>query len=327
MAWTFNDRFNSDTKNLGDLNGQDGWTGGAATDVVNDDFYNDAPEGNQSVYLLGNTSGLINIGADTTTSGTIYFAVKYTANGAVDNHFVLSLLDDPGSVAFQAGFRYQDWGVGEVRMAINTGSGGWVSPEGATASSDTWYAWAITFDTDADTLTYKWWKQGMEDWSAESGVKTFLEAAGTITQISLASPTNWAGYYDTITPTNPVFKAYTTSSVNSLTLVGSLARKLGSFKIVSNIIRLVDSGINVFYVRGIGAVETISLSEVRVIKSYFRMAIGNILTLVGTLSKFSLYFSKIESVSFLDIIRVPGTWWDKIEKHISSWTWQSKTRH
>lgn len=84
--WTYEEKFNSDTKSLGNLDGQDGWTGSTEFQVV------DSPvlEGDQCVK--GATSDNVNILVDigeTKDSGELYFDFETDQASAVYYIFAL----------------------------------------------------------------------------------------------------------------------------------------------------------------------------------------------------------------------------------------------
>ncbi|KKL04532.1 hypothetical protein LCGC14_2615110, partial [marine sediment metagenome] len=88
MAWPLTDKFNSDTKSLGDLNGQDGWSGDTDFEVVNVGLA--VVEGDQGIQFgSGGGSGADDIEiAVSVTEGTMYISMGRSRN----NSRVLELL-------------------------------------------------------------------------------------------------------------------------------------------------------------------------------------------------------------------------------------------
>lgn len=201
MAWAFEDKFNSDTKSTGDLNGQDSWTGGTGYDVTSSVSY----EGGQSV--TGNaTNQDIEVSFTGVASGKVYFAfMKPDATGNIDMRFYSG-----------ANFR--------TRFQLNGGSLYYRNNETDTVwttyTNSQWYV--IEFDFDAAGAgTYNARYHDGTSWSTAITGIAIQGTAANIDKILFNQGASGVGYWDTITPTDPTGGvAAVVYSQNNLTLLG-----------------------------------------------------------------------------------------------------------
>ena len=219
MAWTFEDKFNSDTKSLGDLNTQDGWSGAVEFDVQNTEKF----EGDQAVECL---SELKNIKSPTglgETSGVMYVAMKPKTLPTSGSEFRTYLRDDANNGMWNLTFR-NNGGVLQLQMT-HTNSNTRVTLE-SPAELNKWYVIAIEIDKDhggagdhrarvkggKEGGSWSSWFDNGGDWYPDLGASD-----GTVDYIWLMTEVNASGYWDCITPTDPTAEATTTSTTTSTT--------------------------------------------------------------------------------------------------------------
>jgi len=141
-------------------------------------------------------SGLANAG------GIFYTAIKYSDDSVDGREARIYARDDGG--LWDWGFRRDS---GAMRAFFrHSADRDWLE---ADSDEDTWYIWELEFSPNQDgvgvhQMRYRWMKVG-GTWSAQSGWKDDLTAGdGTIDALWLISDAAVTGYWDTITPTNPV---------------------------------------------------------------------------------------------------------------------------
>lgn len=188
MAWVFEDKFNSDTKSTGDLNGQDGWSGTTSTDVVTTQFY----EGDQAVYCVAETSMLNTYTA--VNSGVVYVALR------------------PDNTSGGFNFDLRVSGSIKIRMSY-FGSNVTITNGGSTTtvitgySANAWLVYEITLNAD-DTHEVRY--HNGTSWStAITGLANNTGITGDVDQVRLNSGTPGTMYVDYISPTNPIVEAST----------------------------------------------------------------------------------------------------------------------
>lgn len=190
MAWTFEDKFNSDTKSTGDLNGQDGWSGGAGTDVVTTTPY----EGDRCVS--GGDEAVMTRTITAVNSGVVYFAMRRSSIASGDADF-----------DFRANGNTQQ----KIRLAftstVTITNGGSTATVIASPSANTWYLFELTINAD-DTHSIRYhngtsWSTPVGPFSAASGVSADIDA------VRITGGTPGSAFYDCITPTNPISESAT----------------------------------------------------------------------------------------------------------------------
>lgn len=186
MAWAFEDKFNSDTKSTGDLNGQDGWTGTASDAIVGAVSVYD---GDQSVYCTDE----VNITHTFTgvASGVVYVAMKMTSSSG-DRSFHIRCNSNT-----------------EIKWRILGQSGNVTMTNGAGAttiitgySTTIFYLFEVTINAD-DTCDIRY--HNGTSWSTPvTGLAANTGASEDVDAVTFNGGTPLATYYDTITPTNPI---------------------------------------------------------------------------------------------------------------------------
>lgn len=185
MAWVFEDKFNSDTKSTGDLNGQDSWTGTTSTDVVTTQMY----EGDQAVYCVAETS--IRNTFTALSEGVVYFALR----------------PDNTSGGFNMDFLTGVTGL-KIRLSFVSGPNVTIINGGSTTtvitgfSANVWYLFELTINAD-DTHDIRY--HDGSDWSTPiTGLANNTGITGDIDTVRLNSGTPGSMYVDYISPTNPI---------------------------------------------------------------------------------------------------------------------------
>lgn len=189
MAWVFEDKFNSDTKSTGDLNGQDGWSGTTSTDVVTTQFY----EGDQAVYCVAET-GILNT-YTAVSEGVVYVALR-PDNTSGGFNFDLRV---SGSIKIRLSY------LGTSNVTITNGGSTTTVVTGYSANA--WLLYEITINAD-DTHDIRY--HNGTSWStAITGLANNTGITGDVDQVRLNSGTPGTMYVDYISPTNPIVEAST----------------------------------------------------------------------------------------------------------------------
>lgn len=192
MAWTFEDKFNSDTKSTGDLNGQDGWSGSTAYDVVTSNCY----EGDQCVMATSANANMDQT-ISAVSSGTVYVAMRKETQ----NRDALVDLRTSGSIYTRLQFNGSD-----ILIYKDGGSDTVIS--GFTTSQ--YYVFEIQVDS---TSSFKYRIHDGTSWSSQSGATTPIDSNSIeVVRMSMGSgsaPATGDMYWDIITPTNPVLEGVT----------------------------------------------------------------------------------------------------------------------
>lgn len=203
MAWTYEQKFNSLTD--GDLNGQDSWSGGTAVDVQTAVTY----EGAKAIKEInGNTNMFRDVTA--VTSGTLYIAGRMEAGFADGANF--DMLSASGATL-------------QTRLSLD-GAGNITASHGGGASIivtgysvDTWYLFEIVFTGSTFSIRYN--TTGLPSgWSASFGPYNYIAGAADLDRIRLNLGGSQTSYWDTITPTNPIVAATTTTYPAGRLLMG-----------------------------------------------------------------------------------------------------------
>jgi len=193
--WTYEQKFN--TLSEGDLNGQDSWIGDTCYDVGSTQVY----EGTKSIeaapcgaYKYIDRSG---IGC---TAGTVYVAIYVDTMGGVNQDAYFILRDDENNKLTDIGFR--NYGG---TLKIKYSHAGIQQEYLENGVLDTWYVFAIEYNTNTDGKFRVKWKKDGESWSSWTGWKNPFDSSfdGTIDRIRLSSETDYTSYFDTITPIDP----------------------------------------------------------------------------------------------------------------------------
>lgn len=224
MAWTYEQKFNSLTD--GNLDGQDSWSaavGAANCTVQTTEKY----EGAKAIYLNGSTEVRRNITA--VTSGVFYFAMRCkTTHTSADGVNIGARHVAGATYAFVVKFAW----IGGA-LAIQYYSNGSYTTL-TSASVDTWYV--IGIDYDGTNNRYKI-RLNSGSWSAY--LTTGSSGNTQIDRISVAEDATWQGYFDTITPTDPLSTAYTQDLNETITLVDTISKQTS--KPLSETVTLVDT--------------------------------------------------------------------------------------
>lgn len=185
MAWVFEDKFDSDTKSTGDLNGQDSWSGSAVTDVVTTTPY----QGDQCVS--GGDEAAITQTMTAVNSGVVYFAMRRSTVASGD-----------AETDFRANSNTQI----KIRVRFGTDvtvtNGGSTSTVIASPSADTWYLFELTINGD-DTHDIRYhngtsWSTPITALATNTGVTADIDA------VRITGGTPGACLYDYFSPTNPI---------------------------------------------------------------------------------------------------------------------------
>ena len=188
MAWTFEDKFNSDTKSTGDLNGQDGWSGGTSVDIVTTTPF----EGDQHVSII--SSGAIEVSFTAVTDGTFYFSF-FRVDTTGDATFDVEISGGGNRIRYILGNGGED-------MKLTASDGAGVHTLLTTILTGQWYTVELNF-TASDTHTTR--VHDGTGWSALSGsLDAETGNGGDIATLNMATG-GGAGvcHFDDITPTNP----------------------------------------------------------------------------------------------------------------------------
>lgn len=185
MAWVFEDKFNSDTKSTGDLNGQDGWSGGTGSDVVTTTPY----EGNQCVS--GGDEALITNTFTAVSSGVMYVAIRRsTSSGDAEFDFRAN------------GNTQQKIRIGFIGGNVTITNGAGTSTVISTYAVDTWYLFEVTINAD-DTHAIRY--HNGTSWSTPiTGLAALTGVTADVDAVRITGGTPGAALYDSITPTNPI---------------------------------------------------------------------------------------------------------------------------
>lgn len=207
MAWTFEDKFNSDTKSTGDLNGQDGWTADTSWDVVTTSPYDGDQcitrvcEGDAPAGVSNYKSAVQTYTAN--TAGTVYFALKIDTTGGNARHELDlragALYASTGPIIFTS---FQASGT----KIIYTYSGGGFVEVATGLSSGTWYPVALEYDTATDQSRARVYSGGA--WGSWTSYGTYFATISEVTNLTMGCDKGAAGtggtlFMDTITPTDP----------------------------------------------------------------------------------------------------------------------------
>ena len=163
MAWTFEDKFNSDTKSTGDLNGQDGWSGVTTVDVVTTTPY----EGDQCVS--GGDEAVMTRTFTAVNSGVVYFAMRRStvASGDAETDFRAN-----SNTQIKIRFRFG--------TDVTVTNGGSTSTVIASPSANQWYLFELTINSD-DTHAVRYhngtsWSTPITGLGANTGVTPNIDA-------------------------------------------------------------------------------------------------------------------------------------------------------
>lgn len=186
MAWVFEDKFNSDTKSTGDLNGQDGWSGGILFDVVNSNTF----EGNQAVEGIS-ANQIIVVTFTGVSVGTVYFSMRK------DTQF------RDASITFRhSGGNYVLFGFNTANLQV-TDAGG-VQNLDTNFTTSQYYTFEFNIiSTSSFTFRYH---DGTSYTSLFTGRTPTNTGAVTDIRLNMGSansPATGAAYWDNISLTNP----------------------------------------------------------------------------------------------------------------------------
>ncbi len=193
--WVFEDKFNSDTKSIGNLNGQDSWSLVEGEDVWTVQTVSKY-EGNQGVSCLHiTTDSVIGFPVTAAVSGTMYIALM-RATGAGNNKLKVQLYDAA---------------VNAVQFTLMQDSNVYYQARGAGVVDfddfvyGTWGVLKIVFDGVGDTMNLQWYNG--TSWGTATGNLDSTTAFVDVDNIVISSVYNTAGalndYIDTVTPTDP----------------------------------------------------------------------------------------------------------------------------
>jgi hypothetical protein len=348
MSWTYEQKFN--TLNDGDLNGQDSWGGSASFDVETSVKY----EGAKAVSFNSGTAGGISRTV-AVTSGVFYIAMRKTANNAVDCFFDLwdSSGDEKAEIRLASDgnikvignssntvgtYNINQWYVFGVeldaaneqfRVKINDGTG-WGS----------WNGWYTVRNSPVDVFqTLEFFSTGNAGvttyWDTITPTDPFINAytQSILDSISLVTGTvgirfltrqtiaNVVSLIDSgVSTTNIFYHAI----VDRIILNEILVAKRIFCKTISEVISLVDNlSSKIGFRETLGGV--ISIVDISSIKTIYHKTITDALSLAESISSKVIYrMSMVASVLLADTIRIGGTWWTFLSKHISTWTQQAK---
>lgn len=196
-AWSYEELFNSDTKSLGDLNGQDGWTGDTEFDVVSSTGLD--LEGDQSVSVLADPSSsyfIVN-SFTATSSGIVYMKVRSTVANENAPYFRLT-----ESSNLRVIFRFKSSGYCGL---YDSGSSSYRDSFAYSANTSYWIA--IEFDAATNEARLNFSTNGTT-WDGWTDWYEVFSSFDNIDGISLGCPnydTNvFTAYYDSITGTDPL---------------------------------------------------------------------------------------------------------------------------
>ena len=195
----FEDKFNSDTKTIGNLNGQDGWSGDVSFDVTTNDFF----EGDQSVSG-GDNGTLITYSSVSATSGIMYIAMSPTSTPALNNEFRTLLRDSSNVNAFNITFRNI---AGTLTLMLTHTDANTRVTLDDTITLGAWYVIAFEFEKDHGGVgdhrariayleeggVWSSWFDNGGAWYPKMGAYN-----GTISKILLIAETDARGYWDSI---------------------------------------------------------------------------------------------------------------------------------
>jgi len=183
MAWSFEDKFNSDTKSIGDLNGQDGWSGITTFDVQNSVVY----QGDQAIVETSGGGGSIDVSISAVSDGTVYFAMRRNSTTG------------DSTTAFMNGTTTQ-FRISFELAKIRTDNGGSVVDLLNPYVANTWYLFEVIFDAN-NTHTIR--IHDGSSWSSSFGPYTATNTSD-INAVRLNSGGTNSQYWDIITGTNPL---------------------------------------------------------------------------------------------------------------------------
>lgn len=193
MAWTFEDKFNSDTKSTGELVGQDGWTGTTGKySVTNSVSY----EGDQCVTGTSTNDYAYSPSFTAVTAGTFYAAIrKETTNRDAG----WRLWNGSSQVMLTIGMQ-------DTSLYISYSS----TDTPATFTTGTWYVYEIEI---VSSTQFKYRYHDGTSWSTQTAAKNFA-ATGGATRISTVmgspnAPATGVAYFDCVSPTDPTVVAST----------------------------------------------------------------------------------------------------------------------
>lgn len=195
MAWTFEDKFNSDTKSTGDLNGQDGWTADARWDVVTTSPY----EGDQCITGIfeGGGTPTLTLGTDVST-GIMYIAAKFNSNIISVGDCNFYLRDTGGN---------NRAGVGLISGVLKyTSAASTRSNFGITPTAGAWYVFEIEINSSGQSR-YRCYDGSA--WTTQTGWCSAFVGSGTdVRSMNINQGSGGDGssqsWWDNITPTNPI---------------------------------------------------------------------------------------------------------------------------
>lgn len=189
--WVFEDKFNSDTKSIGDLNAQDNWVAHANYDVQATTKY----EGDQAVSNAGSTAGNATRDITAISDGTVYIAVRFSG---LINDYQVALLKGywTATVCY---LRFRSTGIIQGYISALTTLTNYVA--------NRWYVLKFTFNdaTNNDQWQIDIWDHTAQSWIYNSGWVSTQDAYTTVDRIyfSVQNADNVTSYFDTITPTDP----------------------------------------------------------------------------------------------------------------------------
>jgi len=193
-GWLYEQNFNSLAD--GDLPGQDGWTGYNEFDVQSTVAY----EGTKAVQGI-RTAGAVfaSRSVPSSVNGTVYFAMRSTANNSGDFAFALK---DNNKVDAHAMIKFDSDGNIKTHDNIN----GWQT---ITAySANTWYIFRVEYDCGNDRFRVKVYDSSWSGWYPSASTwYNFGGDSGDPDDVNLlwmyVSNLGQIAYFDTITPTDP----------------------------------------------------------------------------------------------------------------------------
>jgi len=287
--WSFEEKFNSDTKSTGDLNGQDGWTADVAFDVQNTTKY-DGDQGIACVSVNGSEK-LASYDIDDINAGKFYWAMM--ADGT-DGRVSLELFANTTGTQLVGGVYFEIGGNIMCRKASGALNYG-------TYTANRWYIIEAEFDNvnQPNQIRYNIYDTVAETWGGTTGWLTTPDAYTNCVKVSLQvysdTGQTFTGYYDTITPTDPTTSPvnnYTQSVLNALTLVDTKSLMERLRLVVLNSLSLAEvKRITQRFVKTIS--NAISLVHTKTIVSRFRKSVLNAISLVSTIITGRLYTQSI----------------------------------
>lgn len=199
--WIYEDKFNSDTKSIGSLNGQDGWVthatgGGGDWSVQTTDKF----EGDQGVTTGSHAKG--DVYADTVIAdviaGTVYIAIMRGAYSGGSNLHPLLKHGTTYNIHLDLSTTNTDVGYYTRNQASRVSFGTW--------TQDVWGVLKIIFDFSTDTMNLQWYNG--TSWGTATGDVQTTFAGDHVDTIQFLS--TWASgdgiqddSFDIITPTDP----------------------------------------------------------------------------------------------------------------------------